>query len=200
MQEGLPFLHPSESSYAKVQRKLKERGITEQDVLVVLHPFAATKNRNFSPQKIQHIIEGLVGQGFYVGVIGGAEALSQWGTVRNIGVGWGTQVFDWVGKLPLDETCALLARANVVVTTDSGPLHVAGALRRPTVGLFRAIRPEYATLYPTVVPLFWEGGQNCVEGCSWDSWYGCQVQPCRQLEGISIEAILSAVQQLLQSR
>jgi len=76
---------------------------------------------------------------------------------------------------------------------------VAGALRRPTVGLFRAIRPEYATLYPTVVPLFWEGGRNCIAGCSWDSWYGCQVQPCRQLEGIPIEAILSAVQQLLQS-
>lgn len=199
VKESLPTLRPSESSSAKVQDKLKARGITDQDILIVVHPFASTKNRHLSPQKIQDLIEGLVREGFYVGVIGGSEGLSYWGAVQRRGSAWDGRVVDWVGKLDLEETCALMARANVVVTTDSGPLHIAGALRRPTVGLFRAIRPEYATLYPTVVPLFWEEGTACLPGCSWESWYGCQAQPCRQLEGISTEAMLTAVQKLLQS-
>jgi ADP-heptose:LPS heptosyltransferase len=81
---------------------------------------------------------------------------------------------------------------------DSGPLHIAGALGKPTVGLFRAIRPEYADLYPSVKPIFWEGGPQCLAQCTWDSWYGCETTPCRQLEAIPNSAIVMAAQSLLE--
>jgi len=77
---------------------------------------------------------------------------------------------------------------------DTGTLHIAGALSVPTIGLFRKIRPEYASLYPTVQPVFWRGGEACLPGCSWDSWYGCIKAPCRQLEEIAPEDILAAIE------
>ncbi|MBI4865320.1 MAG: lipopolysaccharide heptosyltransferase II [Candidatus Wallbacteria bacterium] len=43
---------------------------------------------------------------------------------------------DLVGKTSLEELTALLERARVVVSCDSGPMHVAAALSRPVVALF----------------------------------------------------------------
>lgn len=45
-------------------------------------------------------------------------------------------VANLAGRLSFAELVALLDRADVVVTNDSGPLHVASALDRPTVALF----------------------------------------------------------------
>jgi len=51
---------------------------------------------------------------------------------------------DWVGKSSIGETLALLAKADLLVTNDSGPLHWAVALGTPTVSFFG---PETPDLY-----------------------------------------------------
>lgn len=45
------------------------------------------------------------------------------------------------GKLSLREAAALIARLDVLVTPDTGPLHVAAALKTPTIGLFAVASP-----------------------------------------------------------
>jgi len=39
------------------------------------------------------------------------------------------------------EAAALIARLDVLVTPDTGPLHVAAALKTPTIGLFAVASP-----------------------------------------------------------
>jgi heptosyltransferase-1 len=43
---------------------------------------------------------------------------------------------------PIDDLVVLLRRANLVVGNDTGPLHIAAALGRPTIGLFGPTRSE----------------------------------------------------------
>lgn len=43
---------------------------------------------------------------------------------------------DLTGATTLRETCALLAAANVLVTNDSGPMHLAAGVGTPVAGLF----------------------------------------------------------------
>src|SRR6202012_6275755 len=45
------------------------------------------------------------------------------------------------GQTALGEACALISRANAVVTHDSGLMHVAAALRRPPLGGFGPPHP-----------------------------------------------------------
>jgi heptosyltransferase-1 len=187
----IPQLQVSERARQLITKRLLEWGIGPNDKLIIFHPFASTANRSLSPSKVKRILDLLTERNWWVGLIGSRRANLEIPQKH-------PKVLNLVGQLPLSETMALIERADGVLTTDSGPLHIAGALGRPTVGLFRAIRPEYASLYPSVKALFWEGGTQCLPGCTWDSWYGCREAPCRQLEFIPDETILSALQVLLQ--
>ena len=62
---------------------------------------------------------------------------------------------DLSGELSIGELAALLARAGVLVTNDSGPMHLGAALGAPTVALFGPETPAmYAPLGPRVAVLW----------------------------------------------
>jgi len=48
-----------------------------------------------------------------------------------------------VNRLKTEELIGLLASCSLVVSIDSGPVHIAGALGVPLVGLFGAVNPQY---------------------------------------------------------
>lgn len=104
-------------------------------------------------------------------------------------------LFDTIGRIGVGEVAALIDGARLVVTTDSGPLHIAGVLGRPTVGLFRGVRDEHASRYRTVRALV---GYHplCVADCSWDRCRGeppeLQTLPCRQLASVTTSEVLDA--------
>lgn len=61
---------------------------------------------------------------------------------------WASQAFaaasdlDLVGKLPLTAFVSLLSRVDVVLTHDSGPLHIADLAGTPTVAIFGPTLPD----------------------------------------------------------
>jgi len=55
----------------------------------------------------------------------------------------GEDVSDLSGRLSLPELAALLDGARVLITNDSGPMHLAFALGTPTVALFGPVSPEH---------------------------------------------------------
>jgi ADP-heptose:LPS heptosyltransferase len=48
-----------------------------------------------------------------------------------------------VNQLTMEELVGLIASCHLVVSIDSGPVHVAGAVGTPVVGLFGAVNPLY---------------------------------------------------------
>jgi heptosyltransferase-2 len=54
---------------------------------------------------------------------------------------------NFAGETSLSELAALIARAAICVTNDSGPMHLAVALGRPVVGVFGPTDPVWAGPY-----------------------------------------------------
>jgi ADP-heptose:LPS heptosyltransferase len=64
-----------------------------------------------------------------------------------------TEVVDWAGQLSLDELTSLLGQADLVVSSDSGPYHMAVALGVPTLCWFNFDTPPSCHPQPGVVAL-----------------------------------------------
>ncbi len=54
-----------------------------------------------------------------------------------------TGVQSVVNRVKSDELVALVAGCHLLVSIDSGPVHLAGAVGTPVVGLFGAVNPQY---------------------------------------------------------
>ncbi len=50
-------------------------------------------------------------------------------------------VFPMAGILPFPELCALIKRADLTITNNTGPMHIAAALKTPVVALFALTNP-----------------------------------------------------------
>ncbi|HUG54123.1 MAG TPA: glycosyltransferase family 9 protein [Vicinamibacteria bacterium] len=116
-----------------------------------------------------------------------------WGPAERLGawraLGLDPPGVDLRGQLGLDELIALVGIGDSVISTDSGPYHLAGAMGRPGVGLFRASRPEHAGRYPTLTSLVAPSLPECVGPCRWDR---CAASPCRQMAALPPEEVVEA--------
>lgn len=52
------------------------------------------------------------------------------------------RILNLAGYFNLREAAALIDRLNILVTPDTGPLHIASALKTPTIGIFVAGNPD----------------------------------------------------------
>jgi len=110
------------------------------------------------------------------------------------------KIVDSIGKTSFDEFAGLIAHAEMVVTVDSGPLHLSAFMKRKTVGLFG---PETPVLYGYDLPWVSNLCQNLM--CSpclaiYDakkSVLDCQDNQC--MKQITEEQVMAEVGRLLSS-
>ncbi len=104
------------------------------------------------------------------------------------------RVLNVAGKLTIKELGAMIARADVFLTCDTGPMHIASALHTPTVALFGAADPDRSgPLNPHAIVLS-------------DSSLSCL--PCRKrycfrgdiacMTNLSVSRVVESMQELLQ--
>lgn len=101
--------------------------------LVVLQPGASDARRQWPPARFAAVGDALAGLGAQVAVHGSSQ---ESGLVRAVVEAMRHEAVDLGGKASLSALCGLLGRAALVVSNDTGPLHMALALERPCVGIY----------------------------------------------------------------
>jgi heptosyltransferase-2 len=92
-------------------------------------------------------------------------------------------------------TKALIRRARLLVTTDSGPRHIAAALGTPTITLFGPIDPRWSENYqPGAIQL------RLPLACSPCGRRTCPLGHHECMRGLSPDMVLRAVEQLLSTK
>jgi ADP-heptose:LPS heptosyltransferase len=129
---------------------------------IVVNPNASPLllERRWPAEHVVAAVERLTGLGHHVVFIGsGSERPYVTGLCDRLSPAARSAVTNTAGLLPLQQTLAVLERAAVVLTNDTGPMHLAVALGRPTVCLFGPVHPEHyghpanhvITLYAPVI-------------------------------------------------
>lgn len=183
---SLPELWVEESARKSARAKLLSLELGENEQYCVLHPFGSTPLQWWNVQDVKPLARLLYEKHRIKTVLVGKKYDLNGVTVDpTVTEQIDSTVINTTGKLSLPELLAIIADAQLVITTDSGPFHIAGALKKPTIGLFRARRPEHARHYPTAETIFGLN-ESCQKHCRWDY---CQANPCKQLFNITVEDV-----------
>lgn len=127
---------------ATIDRFLAEQGIRLHQPLVALNCSvgAARPSRNWLPERFSELADRLAGElGAFVIFIGGKEDRP---LVADVMAAMHTRAITTAGAFDLAESAALLARCQCLVSSDTGPLHLATAVQTATVGLYGSTDPR----------------------------------------------------------
>lgn len=139
-EEGVPELFISDEEAKWADSFLHERGIADGDLLIAINPSAS-----YGPSKcwiedyFHQVSERLVHEKkAHLIFIGDSKAYE-----KNNRICFGMEnVFNLAGKTSIRELMALLKRCDLLLTNDSGPMHIACALDVPVVALFGSTSPK----------------------------------------------------------
>lgn len=153
-----PVITPRPSAVAAMRRRLRSAG-TRGPVLLV-NPNASADTaphlKRWPVERFAGLCEGLLKgkpPATRVALIGGpADAAYNASVISRVEPGLRARVLNFAGRTKLTELPALFSLGRVLVSVDSGPMHLASCTTIPVVGLFFAETPVlYAPLGPHAV-------------------------------------------------
>lgn len=117
----------------------------DQPTLLV-SPCSSHVLRNWRPERYAAVADHAAAQGWRVVLCGGRSALER-DTADAILAAMKTPALDLVGKDTFKQLLALLARATLVMSPDSGPAHMANAMGTAVLGLHACTDAERSGPY-----------------------------------------------------
>jgi ADP-heptose:LPS heptosyltransferase len=165
---------------------------TPDEPFTVVHPGTDAPARAYPEERWQQVVAALTAAGRTVVVTGAhadaAIAASITAAARPPG-----RVVDMCARTDVADLAAILDRAQVVVVANTGPAHLAAAVRTPVVSLFAPVVPA-ARWAPYGVRSVLLGDQDAP--CRGTRARECPVpgHPC--LTGVPADAVLAAVDAL----
>lgn len=123
-------LHVAESDRREVRAVLPT---DDGRPLIVIQPGASDPRRRWPAERFAAVADGLAALGARIAVHGSADEvdLAQHVVEAMRGPAW-----NLAGKLSISGLCGLLECADLLVSNDTGPLHLALAVGTPSVGIY----------------------------------------------------------------
>jgi heptosyltransferase-2 len=118
---------------------LKEYNITNQDNLIAVHPFTSDPLKQWPINNFIELIKRLARETKII-MVGGKEDSQKTGGLFDGLTNYG--LINLVGKTTLKQLAALLEMCRLLISGDSGPVHLASCLGTPVLAIFRSDMPE----------------------------------------------------------
>src|SRR3972149_2124898 len=131
-EKGL-FLDVPEDAFETARSELRKSGIRDGDLVIGFQPGASDRNKMWATARYVELAKRLTGRlGAKVLVFGSG---SERALGEEIKMGGGSDVIDMVGKTSLKELAAFLKCCNLLVSNDSGTMHIATAVGTRVIGI-----------------------------------------------------------------
>lgn len=126
---------------ARVDARLQAQGLDRSRPLVVVHPGATAASRRYAPESFSESVRRLWEETGCQIVLSGSAAEAE--LARQIRQRSETPALSLAGLLDFPELCALIAAADLLISNNTGPAHVAAAVGTPVVDLYALTNPQH---------------------------------------------------------
>jgi lipopolysaccharide heptosyltransferase II len=199
--EGLHLdIFPTQEEEERINRVIS--AFPSGDIIAIA-PGGAANTREQVPLKrwpLEHyreLIRRLLKHGFLIFLIGGkGDYVFTTPLTDAFSIGHEKRLFDLSGRYSLGETCAFLKKCLVMVTHDSGPMHIASAAGIPVIAIFGPTEPEETKPLTSGSYIFWRGDNlPCAPCYKHGKFPDCKNAAC--LNGVSPEEVYKKVIEVL---
>lgn len=172
-------LTPSARDQQDAAQLLASHGVAETDPFIAVHPWSSNPGKEWPGERYRALVRSIAQRGGpRVVLIGGLEEQSRVPAI----LAAGGSAASLVGRLTLTQLAAVLRRAALLLSNDSGPVHLAASVGTPTVVLF-------GTRDPAAGPQRWG---------PWGEGHAVIWRPT--MDAISVDEVLAAVEARLAAR
>jgi ADP-heptose:LPS heptosyltransferase len=184
----MPFVQVADQHLAMADRLLSRSAFGQ---FVALFPGGSIPERRWGASRFHDVARYLMSRGYGIAVVGGKEDVTAGGAIVN-GIPGGLNL---CGALSLPETAALLTRSALLITGDSGIMHLGYAVGTRVLALFGpGIEKKWAPRSPRVAIL------NKHLSCSPCTKFGYTPKCPRDtacMKGISTQDVVNSAMELL---
>ena len=178
----------SDHDRKKIYELMKQHGINGAKSLIAINPVAKWETKLWPNKKLAELADMLIDQqDMEIVFTGGVKDYSIIQTITSSMKG---RAINFAGKTTLRELAALYEKAALVISTDTGPMHLAAAVGTPVVALFGPTASWRTGPYGT--------GHQVITAeleCSPCFKRRCETTDC--MYQISVEQVLNGVQKVL---
>jgi lipopolysaccharide heptosyltransferase I len=136
-------IYLSPETIQNVERLLEQHGVPASPPLIVLVPGTIWETKHWTIEGFAGVAREFLREGFGVALAGTKRDQDRCRQIAAAAPG----VRDFSGKTTPAELAALIRRAEVAVTNDSGSMHVAASLGKPMVSVFGPTNPVHIGPY-----------------------------------------------------
>jgi lipopolysaccharide heptosyltransferase II len=186
-----PYMNTGDDEKKLVDVVLADQGVGRD--VIVLHAGASCPSKRWSPERFAKVADSLAGDfGCDIVLVGGSDAEKYNSLVAE---NMDMKVFDLTDMLRVGELAELLKRSKLLISNDSGPVHVATAVGTPVVCVFGRSDPGLS-------PKRWGplGEKDIVlhknVGCRECLAHNCQ-KDFACLKAITADEVITAAKQIL---
>lgn len=129
------------SALETVDQCLKQTGIDTNRPWVVIHPGSTAPSRRYAPEHFARVAELLSSEHGFQILFTGTQSETE--LVESIRARMQSGSFSVTGKLGIEEFSALVSVAPLLISNNTGPVHIAAAVSTPVVDLYALTNPQH---------------------------------------------------------
>lgn len=185
-----PELFPAEADVAAVDKLFAEHRLTASDTLIALNPGASAPANRWLPERFAEVGDRLAQRpGRRILLLGSEGDLP---IVAEVLRGLQTEPVVLTGQLSVLQLAETLRRCSLLITNDTGPMHIGCAMRTPIVAIFGPAVPHESG--PGYVP--GNIALRNVFSCPLCTKYDCRDNR-RCMQAVSVEEVVAAAEKQL---
>lgn len=177
---------PSQEDKDYINNLFQENGLKDNDFLVAINPGGNWELKRWSKQKFAKVSDRLIKNCQAKIIITGAK--SDLKLARGIAAQMDNHPVILCGRTTLGQLAALMARVNLVISNDSGPMHIAVSQKTKVVALFGPTSPRITGPYGRGNYTVIKKDIGCTIPC-----YRLNCNDRRCMEAITVEDVFEAV-------
>jgi len=127
-----------EEQRGKIRQLLEDEGVDPVKPLLAINPMTTWETKHWRIERFARVADQLIDKGVAVVFSGGSQDVLDIEKIRAVMKG---KAVNLAGRTSLKELAALYERVELLITTDTGPMHLAAAAGTPVVALFGPTAP-----------------------------------------------------------